>query len=235
MAARTYADIEEIFDLCNRGIKYEEVGDMVNYAFEERPDGVLYIYFEPSNGKRDWINNFDFWKLDKEPLAPYKDMEVEYQVHGGFLKCWKQVEDIIIEKIKEGAAGYPEGAYKWQTIVVVGYSHGAALAAFAHECCWYHRADIRDRIWGIGFDGPRIYAGYWVKRKLKKRWAQFYMFRNGKDIVTHVPPIWFGFRHIGKMIKIGKKQKVNAIDAHRPQNIKLSLREWVARCRRRSR
>ena len=238
MAARSWKDIVEIFTLCNKDegtIGYQEIGDKVKYAFEERPNGVLYIYFEPSNGARDWINNFDFWKLDADAVTPYKDMPLEYKVHGGFLKCWKQVEPIVVEKILEQAPGYPEGAYKWNTIVVVGYSHGAALATLAHECCWFHRADIRKNIWGIGFDGPRIYAGYWVKRKLKERWAQFYMFRNGRDVVTHVPPLWFGFRHVGNMIKIGKKQKVNGIDAHRPENITKSLREWVERYRRRSR
>jgi hypothetical protein len=223
---RTYKDIIEIFDLCNRGIEYQEVGDHVNYAFEERGD-TLYIYFEPSNGKEDWLNNFDFWKEDKDPLTPYKDMEIQYKVHGGFLKCWKQVEDIIIEKITEQAAGYPEGAYRWKTIVVVGYSHGGALAFFGHECCWYHRPDIRDNIWTIAFDAPRVYAGYWIKPSLARRWDQFYLFRNGRDIVTHVPPYIFGFKHVGHKIKIGKNQKVNAIDAHRPENIRPSLEEWT--------
>lgn len=235
MAARTYKDLPHIFHLCNRNVGYAEVGDKVNYYFEERPNNVLYIYFEPSHGARDWANNFDFWKLDNEPMVPYGEMAVEYKVHGGFLKCWKQVEDIVIEKITEPAVGYPEGKYKWDTIVVVGYSHGGALAAFAHECCWFHRPDIRDNIWGIGFDAPRIYAGYWVKRKIKDRWKQFYVFRNGKDIVTHVPPWWFGFCHVGKMIKIGKRQRVNTIDAHRPENILPSLEQWVADYERKAR
>ena len=32
---------------------------------------------------------------------PYHAMKVPYKVHRGFLKCWKYVEPIIIEKIIE--------------------------------------------------------------------------------------------------------------------------------------
>ena len=234
MAARTYRDIEKIFCRCDKNegtIGYQEVGDKVNYAFEERPNGVLYIYFEPSSGNLDWANNFDFWKMNNEPVAPYKDMAIKYKVHGGFLGCWKQVEDIIIEKITESA----EGKYRWNTIVVVGYSHGGALAFFAHECCWYHRPDIRKNIWTIAFDAPRVMAKYWVGPRLARRWEQFYIFRNGRDIVTHMPPWWFGFCHVGKMIKIGRRQRVNAIDAHRPENIRASLRKWVVDYERKAR
>ena len=52
-------------------------------------------------------------------------MEVSYRVHRGFLAAWKEVEDIIIAKIKDP---------KWTKIVTVGYSHGGALAGFCHEC-----------------------------------------------------------------------------------------------------
>lgn len=102
---------------------YITVGDGVDYSFKE--DGeTLYILFQGSSQKVDWLQNFNF------PKKPYKDMEIPYRVHGGFLKCWKQVEDIIIEKIQEKE----NDIYKFNRIIVSGYSHGGALAQFCHEC-----------------------------------------------------------------------------------------------------
>jgi hypothetical protein len=54
--------------------------------------------------------------------------------------------------------------------VVVGYSHGGALAAFCHECVWFHRPDLREKgLLGYGFEAPRIYAGFKVKKELAQR------------------------------------------------------------------
>ena len=131
--------LSKLFHECAYEIKYQQVGDSVNYAFKEG-GSTLYIYFEGSNSITDWVRNFLF------PAVPYKDMDIEYKVHRGFLAAWKEVEDIIIEKIteKELPEDSPENRYKWQHIIVVGYSHGGALAAFAHECIFYWRPDLRD-------------------------------------------------------------------------------------------
>ena len=74
----------ELFNICNKKSIYTTVGDEVDYAFLE--DGrTLYIFFEPSQDDEDWRANFAYWR------KPYKDMEISYRVHGGFLKCWKMV------------------------------------------------------------------------------------------------------------------------------------------------
>ena len=117
---------KELFVNCAYDIEYQECGDHVNYAFVE--DGhTLYIYFQGSDGDVDWRRNFSFWK------KPYKDMDSPYRVHAGFMKAWKEVEDIVIEKITERSA-VMNMAYRWNKIITVGYSHGGALAAFCHEC-----------------------------------------------------------------------------------------------------
>ena len=157
-------------------------------------------------------------------------MEIPYFVHGGFLKCWKAVEDIVIEKIKEKGAN---GAYKWNRVIVVGYSHGAALAALCHECVWFHREDLRIfGLQGVGFDGPRIYAGFKVRRAIAERWEHFTMYRNCNDIVTHLPPVLFGFRHVGNLIEIRSDKWVNCFKAHYQSEIRKSLKaydpeEWL--------
>lgn len=57
-------------------------------------------------------------------------MDITFRVHRGFLAAWKTVEDVVISKITEKV----DGEYKWQHIIVVGYSHGGALAGLCHEC-----------------------------------------------------------------------------------------------------
>ena len=74
------AKLSELFRKCDRGIKYQTVGKDVNYAFEEDDETrTLTIYFQGSNSTTDWVRNFLFKK------KPYKDMEVAYRVHRGFL------------------------------------------------------------------------------------------------------------------------------------------------------
>ena len=55
---------------------------------------------------------------------------------------------------------------------------------------------------GFGFEAPRFYAGWHVKKELQERWDNFFIFRDGNDLVTHCPPAFFGFCHVGEIIKI---------------------------------
>lgn len=113
------------------------------------------------------------------------------------------------------------GAYYWKKVIVAGYSHGGALAVLCHECVWYERPDLReDGLVGISFDGPRIFAGLWIPKKLKERWRNFYVFRNHNDIVTHLPPVIFFFRHVGNKVKMKEGEDPGLIGAHYPDKIR---------------
>lgn len=204
--------IVELFDLCANRKDYITVTPPnkkyeVDYKFiEDEDERVLYIFFEPSDGNTDWKVNFAYWR------KPYKDMAVRYRVHGGFLESWKLIDDTIGTKIREVVK--PEinedghWNWKWQKVVIVGYSHGGALAALCHEYVWYNRIDLRDgRLIGISFDGPRVFAGLSIPAALKQRWAHFYLICNQDDLVTHLPPVIFFFRHVGNKIKIGAKAR----------------------------
>lgn len=195
--------------------KYETIGDDVDYCFQEEGK-TLYILFQWSASKSDWINNFAF------KCKPYKDMEIPYKVHGGFLKCWKAVEDIVIEKITEIDT---DGQYKYNTIYCAGYSHGGALTMLCHECVWFHRPDIRKSCYSVSFDGPRVYGGYKVKPELRERWVHFFEVRNDSDIVTHVPFWIMGFTHVGNILHIGRDARYGWTGSHYDDKIMNSLKE----------
>lgn len=206
--------LSELFKNCYSGISYEQVGDGVNYAFVEDKER-LYIYFQGSSQISDWVRNFLFKR------RPYKDMEVPYKVHRGFLAAWKEVKDIIIAKITEKDN---DNSYKWKEIIIVGYSHGGSLAALCHECTWFYREDLRDSgIYGYAFEAPKMYGGFKVKKELKNRWNHFFIFRTNHDIVTYCPPWIFGYCHVGTIIKIqGDTKLVNnklpkCIKSHFPE------------------
>lgn len=184
--------LSKLFSMCAWEVKYEQAGDSVNYAFVTRGH-KLYIYFQGSNSITDWVRNFWFKK------KPYKDMEISYRVHAGFLAAWKEVEDIIIAKITEKE----NDEYKWKHIVVVGYSHGGALSGLCHECVWYWRPDLRENgLEGYGFESPRFYGCMFVKPSLKERWAKYTIIRCNNDLVTHCPPSIFGYVHVNKILKV---------------------------------
>lgn len=161
--------------------------------------GTLFIFFEETNGNEDWKNNFDFF------VKPYKDMEYTWRVHRGFLRVWKTIEPHIVDDIMSS---------KIKKIVIAGYSHGAAIATLCHEYCRFHRPDIQ--VQGFGFGCPRVIWGH-IPQSVKSRFEGFVWIKNGPDIVTHLPPVLFGFRHVGKKLQVGAGQKYGLIRAHYPE------------------
>lgn len=169
-------------------------------------------------------------------------MEVTFYVHGGFLAAWKEVQDIVINKITQLKSSvvhkewisdneYIEVPdYKFDKIITVGFSHGGALSGLCHECVWYNRPDIRENIFGYGFESPRFYRGLFVRKDLKERWANYTVIRNRNDIVTFLPPKLFLFSHVGKVLHLKPKDVSDYhtpkfIGAHYPDKVLRSLKE----------
>lgn len=194
--------LSSLFRQClNR--EYVKAGDSADYSVE-KAGSKIYIYFQCSDGAVDWKNNLNF------PAIPYETVDGQtWYAHGGFVRVWRSIENYIAKYVNDD---------KIRSAVIVGYSHGAALALLCHEYIWYNRADLRDHIEGYGFGCPRV---LWGKRteKVTTRWKNFTVIRNINDAITHMPPAILGYYHVGKMLKIGQKGKYSSIDAHRPENI----------------
>lgn len=201
-------ELLDLFVKCVQ-IPYLNVGHDVNYAFLREKD-VLYLFFESSDGIADWKRNFDF------PAKPYKRMgKTVWFAHSGFLNAWKRLEPQLAPLILDR---------RLKKTVVVGYSHGAAIAVLCHEYIWYARADLRRESEGYGFGCPRVFWGL-LTPSLAKRWEHFTVIRNLDDLVTHLPPALLGYRHVGTVMKIGARGRYSMIDAHRPKNIQKELKE----------
>lgn len=179
---------------------YVHTAEGGDFAIETDGD-TLYLLFEWSDGKEDWVSNFAF------PAKPYKRMGVVWFCHGGFLKVWKAMQDEIEARVSDTLKRYPI-----THIECVGYSHGAALAVLATEDMAYLYGD-KYTVKGYGFGAPRVLWGV-VPKVIKERLSCFTTVRNIPDIVTHVPPCLFGFRNAGKMFKIGW---VGPVKSHFPE------------------
>ena len=185
--------------------KYIHIEEQTASYYAERNGDTLYILFEWSNGKTDWLNNFDF------PAKPYRYMRDKWYAHRGFLRVWKAIEPQLAYEVFD---------LRVKNIIIGGYSHGAALAVLCHEYCKYNRPDLH--IEGYGFGCPRVVWGF-LRKNVKKRFEGFTVIRNGNDIVTKVPPKILGYRHIGNMLEIGQDKGYKPIESHYPENYEREL------------
>ena len=201
-----------LFKKClNAEKNYIHVEEDGSYLLQ-RNGSTLFLLLQKSNGKNDWRNNFDF------PAKPYHDMPVTWKAHRGFVRVWKAIEPYVADAIMDPTV---------KKIVTVGYSHGAALAALAQEYIWFNRPDIRDNCFSYAFEAPRVFCGVRIPKKLKERWANHLVIRTANDLVTHVPPLLFGFKHVGSMLKLPlteatgmkKHRKLDCINAHYADNV----------------
>ena len=201
----------ELFLECLQ-IPYQKTGVSANYAFKREKE-TLYIFFEKSDGKNDWYRNLDF------PAKPYRRMgKTLWLAHRGFLKTWKELEGRIAPAIMDHTV---------KKIVIAGYSHGAAMAVFCHEYAWFHRPELRNDLHGFGFGCPRVFWGI-PAGCFTKRWENFTVIRNINDIVTHVPPAFLGYSHVGTVLEVGSKGRYTSIEAHYEENILAALAEFEA-------
>ena len=202
-------NLYELFKRCLT-IDYVRTRESGDYAMEKRGT-VLYIFLEHSDGREDWKNNVRF------STEPYEcEGEETLYVHRGFLKVWRAIAPHLEETMMDPSIS---------KIVTVGYSHGAALAAFCHDYARHCRPDLAGHIRGYGFASPRVFRGTPTQRT-KARWEAFTVVRIPNDLVTHLPPAFAGYFHVGSMLELCENGKYSALDAHRQESILAELKAF---------
>lgn len=191
------------FNACLRA-KYIHVENNGSYALKREAE-KLTIFFQPSKGFLDWWHNFDF------PVKPYRDMQDLWFCHRGFLKVWKSIEPYIETEILNP---------RIREIDIIGYSHGGAIAQLCYEYVKFNRPDVA--VTGVGFGSPRVFWGFACKRVMD-RFKGFQIIRNGNDLITHLPPTVFGFRHACEVVSVGESWGL--ILDHFPSRYRQALKE----------
>jgi hypothetical protein len=191
--------IKQKFEKVNLG-PWVSSGMSADYRLEII-EGVLYIFFQQTKGKKDWTNNFRF--------VPYKNMQLKWYAHKGFTLVWKSIRDEVIDKIKKLL-----DADLVTSIEIVGYSHGAALATLAHEDIGFTFKGWTNKINTTTFGGPRV---VWLPSvAIKERFKKLTRYKVRGDIVTLAPFILFLYGHVGNVKKMGPIS-IPWIDQHRPE------------------
>ena len=193
----------DMFEQClNQSYTHTENGASFSFF---RDHSTLYIFFEKSNGAVDWKSNFNY------RAVKYPQDNKRLYCHEGFLAVWLDILPYLVNEISDKSV---------KEIVSVGYSHGAGVALLSYEYCRYVRSDIQDKIFGFGFGSPRVIWG----KSNRRVWDGFFVIKNIDDLITHLPPSIFGYRHVGHMITIGQSGKYSKIDAHRQENYLYELK-----------
>lgn len=172
--------LSEVFEDAIRG-PWETAGLDVQFRIKDEGD-MAEIYFQGSVSEQDWRLNFDFI------MEPYNDMPVPWLAHGGFVIGYKSVRDAIMSRINTK-----------KYVFISGYSLGAAYAQLLLEDIRFNHPEIDSG--AIVYGAPRVF--YLPPKVVRDRLEPLIRVNNYGDIVTHVPPAWAGYRHVGEVYKIG--------------------------------
>lgn len=170
-------------------IKLDEKEDVeISIGIENR---VLYITFLGSITLKDWLNNFSFW------IKPYKRMKKIFFVHAGFIKIYKICQETVhcwVNKIDE-----------YDEIIINGHSLGGAIATLCLEDVEFLREEkIHNKPSYCFASGPRVFC-FINNKTIKKRCMNLFRINFKNDVVSKLPPFWFGYKHVGNLHQIGKK------------------------------
>jgi hypothetical protein len=96
-----------------------------------------------------------------------------------------------------------------QYVDIRGYSLGAAYG----EVFTLYLPKVNIETEAIVFGGPRIF--FFPNKKLKEEAKKRILrIENNDDLIAHLPPLLFGFRHIGHVYKIGIRDWFYTLDKH---------------------
>lgn len=179
---------------------YTHSGAGVDYRIDFDPaDRTLYVLYQGSTTKSDWLHNFMFWP---HFIEPYKHMETKWKAHAGIVRMWQSVRDEVIEQIVN-LLELTEA--KW--IVVAGHSQGGGIAQLCAE----------DLAWNampcscITYGSPKVFYGIEAKEHIMSHInkGQFINYENGSDIVSLLPPGAFSVRprHVGEPFRLHNVMK----------------------------
>lgn len=187
---RSDIELARLFETISQ---WETIGTDTQYKIIEEAQETILI-FCPSNSKKDWRINLSF------PKIPYRKMEIPFLVHGGFLKEWVLIRDHFLEYFENKL----EAGEGLKPITVTGWSYGGAMATLAVEGLLHDLPILQGMIRLVTFGSPRV-VGFLNFSKVRGRWADSTLYRNDSDLVTFVPLVLLGFRHVKKKTRIGRR------------------------------
>lgn len=200
LSAEAYQDVQPKCDEAQVLMVDDKITG-VQYSLRLSNQGLLTIAFRGTDSKGDWASNFMFSKK----AIPYGNAESKIRVHEGFLNAYKapSVRDKIQGLMNQSV----------RHVRITGHSRGAALAVLCAVDLNYNFPDrcIETVLFGCPRVGNKAFA-----KSFNRRVFMTVRVENGGDIVTHVPPWLFGYRHVGIRYHVGRPLLLSVLD-HEPR------------------
>jgi len=177
----------------------------------------IVITFEGTDSVRDlpFILNFS-----KDLVCVEGHNGSNVKIHRGFLKAYMSIHDDIMEVLKR---------HKFDSIHCCGHSSGGALS----EISVLFLKNITDSISVHTFASPRV-GNHEASKLIFETCKDFKRFVIKGDLVPHLPPWLFGFRHFSEQITLDKvSSKIidsylyTAVNNHKILNYIKSIMIWT--------
>jgi triacylglycerol lipase len=175
----------EVPELANADVPTPKTDTQAALLHEVDLNQVILV-FRGSESNVDWFNNAQF----RQKTYPYgDDSSTEVRFHRGFMAAYFAVRDRLQDRIKQ---------YPTATLVVTGHSLGGALATIAALDLQYNITQHSKQPLSVyTFGAPRVGNAALVE-SFSQRVPNSYRFVYGRDLVTHIPRVWQGYRHVPK-------------------------------------
>ncbi|WP_146049483.1 lipase family protein [Alkalispirochaeta sphaeroplastigenens] len=156
-----------------------------------RKGDLLYVIFRGSQApgdRTDLGQNLRF--LPRRP--PFGD-QPSVRIHRGFLEKYLGIRDDLHQALSRDPPG---------RIVFVGHSGGGALGVIAFYDLVGRLPEIEMSV--VTFGMPRVFnrAGAAWFQEHHSRVLRIVM---GRDAIAGVPPAFLGFRHVGRLVRVGDR------------------------------
>ncbi len=203
LSAAAYRNIQPVFP----GGSITVIDDSASgvQCYLRKKNGCLSITFRGSNSLQDWKTNLTFHKK----VIPYGNTGSKIRIHNGFLQAYKSpaVRNTIHRMISGDIF----------QVKISGHSQGAALAILCAVDLQYNYPDLDYE--AVVFGAPRV-GNRAFQQSYDQRVFKTLRIENGNDIVTKVPPVWMGYRHVGICIHIGTPKVLGlfSFKCHYPQS-----------------
>jgi hypothetical protein len=180
------------FDIADRR-QFSDYKSGVN-GFTATYNDMFIVALDSSDNARDWKSNFGY----RQKVMPYAESaSSKVRMHGAYAEGWMRVRNDVHQAFIESHC---------KSVLVCGYSMGGGVAPICALDFQYTFEIPSDMIKCVIGDGPRVFNKAGME-SYNRRVPNTIRLKWGNDIVTKLPPPFFGFWHVGKELHLGPTER----------------------------
>jgi len=173
-------------------------------AFSMQEEDTLYFVFRSSQAPEDPVDSRLNYQFGLHPLFFSDDPKM--RAHLGMMKKYEGIYNQVHRRIDQ---------FDGDTLLLIGHSAGGMTATIAFFDLYHAYPELETRL--ITFGTPRV-LNRRAAEALEPAEDQIIRVVMGRDFFASIPPALFGYRHAGRLIRIGNRPiwKPFSISDHYP-------------------